>query len=520
MTHRPFHATITKYTHYFKIEYPTQAMYPVIYGLAGVYTQFERVFDKATKRTNWVPSKTYSTYIDQGNEFRFNIGQFNDFIERLSAARIESSSYVIVTHDSTEASDIDISVREGYVLYPEQQEAHDFVVRKETGNVAMIAIPTGGGKTVTGLSAVATLGKRFAVIVLASYVDKWVGDICEILTIDKSEVGVIKGSDLLIRSTHYPGSNLPIPKAFVISISTLNNWYKIYEECRTAPQLEAYGCSVDDFYQHLGIGTVIFDEVHQHPHAVYRAHNYLNVSKSIALSATLIARDPILQRVQSMMFPKFIRFEKVKMKKYITGHACAYQIMDFIRSKIRTTEWGMNSYSHTAFEASILKQKNMQKQYFEMIGDLVERAYCHRYVDGDKLAIFVATKAMATQLTEYIKRRFPKYDTRTYLQENDYKDIIEPDIRVTTILSGGTAIDIPNLRVSIMTNSVDSPIQNIQTLGRLREMKHRTEHNDVHFYYLYCSTIPKHVEYHRNKIDLFSDRLLELKEEFLGTLYP
>jgi len=54
----------------------------------------------------------------------------------------------------------------------------------------------------------------------------------------------------------------------------------------------------------------------------------------------------------------------------------------------------------------------------------------------------------------------------------------------------------------------------------LREMKHRTEHNDVHFYWVYCSMIPKQQDYHHNRTALLADRTLAQKQLYLGTLYP
>lgn len=370
--------------------------------------------------------------------------------------------------------------------------------------------------TVTALAAAATLKYRFAVVVLASYVDKWIGDISEILKIDKNEIAVIRGSDALQRCTRYPESDLPTPKAFVISISTIANWYKFYEEQRDHPSLEAYSCKPWEFFSHLGIGTVIFDEVHQHPHAVYRIYTYLHAPRTISLSATLLTKDPTLQKVQAMMFPHHRRYDKLKLKRYITVHACAYQISNFINSHIRTSEYGQNSYSQTAFEKSILKHRNLSKQYLDMIADLVQSSYIEGKMEGDKLAIFVGSAKMADAVVGILKKRFNGLDIRTYLERDPYENAIVPDVRVSTILSLGTAVDIPQLRVSIMTNSIESPIANVQTLGRLRELKDR----DVRFYYLYCSTIPKHQEYHLKKIDLFSSRVKEHKQLFLRTLYP
>jgi superfamily II DNA or RNA helicase len=233
-----------------------------------------------------------------------------------------------------------------------------------------------------------------------------------------------------------------------------------------------------------------------------------------------LTKDPILHRVQSMMFPHFKRYEKVKMKKYIESHACAYQISDPLKAKIQTSEFNSNTYSHVAFERSILRHKTLKKQYIDMVVDLADRAYYQNKVETDKLAIFVSSRIMADAMLEAVKIRFPELDSRIYMEGATLQDALDPDIRITTITSAGTALDIPNLRVTIMTINVDSPIANAQCLGRLREMKHRTKDNDVHFYYTYCSTIPKQVDYHRNKVALFKERVVSQKDHFIATLYP
>lgn len=370
--------------------------------------------------------------------------------------------------------------------------------------------------TVTAMSTVAARKKRFAVIILAGYVDKWIGDVTEILELEKKQVAVIQGTESLQRSTLYPGSDIPTPPAFIISISTLQRWYKTYEQDHNHPSLEEFGCKPYEFFQHLGIGTVVFDEAHQHPHAVYKCFAYMHVPMAISLSATMLTKNPVLKKVQSVMYPMHTRFDQIKMKKYIISWKCAYQIMDFDRSRLQTTEWGSNTYSHTAFEKSIIRNRSVLQQYLKMIVDLVRETYEADYLEKDKLIIFVATKAMADFVCSAIKKTWPHRETRTYLQEDGYENIIESDIIVSTVISAGTALDIKNLRRAILTIAIDSPNASAQVLGRLRELKDR----DVHFYWFSCSTIAKHEEYAANKVELYEERTAEQKKRFIGTIQP
>jgi superfamily II DNA or RNA helicase len=129
-------------------------------------------------------------------------------------------------------------------------------------------------------------------------------------------------------------------------------------------------------------------------------------------------------------------------------------------------------------------------------------------MENDKLVVFCASIDMCTEYTKHLKEEFPDLDVRRYVEDDPYENVIEADIRVTTIQSGGTAIDIPNLRVAIMSVSVDSPVSNLQALGRLRELKDR----DVKFYYLYCLQIPKQVGYHRNRKLLYQPKVASINE--------
>lgn len=514
----PHLTVIERYSHHFVVKRPSNAIIKILYRIAGEYTEHEMVFDPVKRRKVWRPTKTYAIYVNRGREFRFHKNQWLDLERALQRERIDRSSYTVVDMPTPEGEPVDIALRSEWILRPEQEEAVDFIVQNGSSdlNSPLLLAAMGRGKTLMSMAAVAKLGQRFAIVVLGGYTDKWVGDITKNLDLDKKQIAVIQGSDALQRCSHYPGSEIPTPPAFVISISTIQKWHKLYEQDPNHPKLDAYGCKPYEFFQHLKIGTVVYDEAHQHPYGVYRCFAYMHVKKAIALTATMKAKNPILQKVQSIMFPLQARYDAIKMGKYITSWQCAYQIPNFESSRLRTTEWGSNTYSHTAFEKSILHNKRFRSQYLSMLMDLIQTTYVEDYIQGDKLLVFVATANMAEVVMHAIKQRWPKYDTRTYLEKDPYENVIDPDIRVSTVIGAGTAIDIPNLRRAILTIAVDSPNANLQALGRLRELKDR----DVHYYWLTCSSIPKHQEYANSKVELFEEWTKEQKKRFLGTLYP
>jgi superfamily II DNA or RNA helicase len=267
-----------------------------------------------------------------------------------------------------------------------------------------------------------------------------------------------------------------------------------------------YGCYPEDLFRTLGIGTVIIDEVHQHLHAVYRFCINLHVPRLVALSATFVSDDPTIKKVQHMMFPKEIRFDNLAFDKNIRTFAICYNFKKMYG--IRTSEYGSNTYSHMAFELSIIRNRDLLRSYMEMIYYVVKVGYLKDMDGRDKLIIFAARIEMCTKIVEFLRAKHPELDIRRYCEDDPYENIIDSQICVSTIQSGGTAIDIPELRVAIMTTNVSGPIPNLQALGRLRKLPDR----DVKFYYLFCEQIPKQVNYHRTKKELFQDKVASIKE--------
>lgn len=368
--------------------------------------------------------------------------------------------------------------------------------------------------TVLAMSCVSKIRHRTLVLILPTYVEKWQGDIVHLLNHNPKKIVSIAGSNS-VKGLIDMGLDGTLDSDFIIvSLRTLQNFYKTYEFDPSSLEEEGYGCVPEALCEVLGIGTVIIDEAHQHLHAVYKFLAYTHVPKVIALSATLLSDDPTIQQIQHLMFPMEIRFNEIKMKKYIKCYSVSYAFNDIQRSNIRTSEYGSKVYSHVAFEKSILKNPVILKHYLELIDYLVAIGFMDFYQKGDRCIIFVASIAFCDVLTNYLKQKYPFIDTRRYVEQDPYENVIDADIRVTTALSAGTAVDIPGLTTGIQTVNLKSSQSNIQTMGRLRELKDR----DTRFYYIYCNSIPKHYEFHKHRIELFKERVASIKE--LSYPYP
>jgi len=152
------------------------------------------------------------------------------------------------------------------------------------------------------------------------------------------------------------------------------------------------------------------------------------------------------------------------------------------------------------------KNKVELKNYLDMINHYVTERFVNVMEKGQKMIIFCATVKFCTLLTKYLQKLHPRMKVVRYVAADKMSVMESADIIVSTVLSAGTAVDIPNLRVGLMTNALDSQQSNEQVLGRTRRLK---DFPDVtpEFLYFVCTTIDKHVNYHKNKLSFFRNKV-------------
>lgn len=453
--------------------------------------------------------KLYAFHTANLLEYRFHIGQYDIFKRFIKMNGYDESFYTVEEYLIHPAVCISTKVRDGWELWDKQPQVVDFVLKPIGGDnhSRLVTLPTGSGKTVCALWSICQRSLRTAIIILPSYIDKWCKDIQYITDASNNDIMVVQGSDSM-RGLIELGKTKRYHSPFVIiSMTTLNMFIKAYGES-PSDCIENYGCSPEELYELLGIGTVLIDEIHQHLNAVYRSFCFMNVDMAIGLSGTFQSSDPFIDKIQRVMFPKEIRFEHVKMKKYIRAYGISYVITPESMKKIRTTERGGTTYSQTAFEKSILKNPVIKSRYLKLIEEVVKNGFMDLYQPGHKAIIFCRMQNMCEAVVEHLKSVYPDLDIRRYTQEDPFENVIEPDIRVTTHQSAGTAIDIPGLMTNITCDNIRSQVANLQCLGRLREPKTGV----ARYFSIYSESIKKHVQYQIERRELFKDRVVSFKE--------
>lgn len=507
-TVREYVARIRIYTHFFTLETRYAPILKVFYKLVDKYT--ERVWTESKQRgTFFLAGNVFAGRVNDNREFRAHYTQFAEFMTMLEQHGLANEAIDIQHVEAYEPNKHVYTLDPGKSLYGYQVKAKTFAVTafNEKPKSALIGMPVGTGKTVTSCSVAVELGVNFCVAVLPKYMEKWGFDLASNLGLKLKDIMLVSGGKYLAGLIDLVMKGGKIPPTIVFSITTLNLFIKAYEEspedCR-----KKFGCIPQELWGILKIGLVGIDEVHEHSHEVYTLATHIHGPSLVGLSGTFLSEKTFEQMVQKVLFPMEIRFLDIKMEKYILASQWLYAFPQELFKHIRSKENGRSTYSQNAFEKSIYKNPQLLGLYLNLIKQGIQTEYLDQYREGDRCAIYASTNMMCSIITNAMKKWLGhKFDVRRYIDKDPYENVIEPDIRVTSIIKAGAAIDIPLLRVLFSTISVSSHKAVIQLLGRLRKLKDR----DVRAYYLSCTQIEKHMQYAKNCRELLADRVLAMK---------
>lgn len=356
--------------------------------------------------------------------------------------------------------------------------------------------------TKTSLFAAAKIGEKFAVVVPAMYADMWYTELETVFHHKRGDILLIKGLKALKAALLTKASGENHASAYVITSTTIMLLIKAYE---SNPKFaEETVCRPEELYALLGLGYRVIDEVHKNSALNFKMDCYTNITKAVYLSATLDANEAFLRRMRQIAYPMNDRYDGLEYDRYINVVGLAYHADE--PRKIRCKGY-KGAYSHVVFEQWLMKNKRSLEKYMTFLDEIVLRKYIQVREPGQRCLVFASSVDFCTLYMKRLRAKYPQLKIGRYTQEDVYDDMLTNDITVSTVLSAGTGVDIPGLRIAIMSNSMDSPSANEQVKGRLRRLKDWPDVNPE-FYYIFCSDIPKHVDYHNRKMDYFKGKCL------------
>lgn len=504
-------ARIDRYSHHFSVtgfggdfrqsllEYcRTMAQYGLIRTPRGKFVKgMVRVFVGVTK---------------DRSSFRFHINQYEDFLMHISRSGYSAKQLWVVDHPIYTPVKVEYDWKDKREPRDYQGPIIDYGL--EEGNTKVVTLDPGRGKTFIACTIIRDLETRVFISINAKYIKKWIGDIEESFDMKKGDIMVIQGSASLKRFLELAVAGELEAKVIICSATTLFNYLKHYEFYSNKVLELGYACLPWELWEKAGIGLRLIDEVHENPHFNFRLDLHSNIPKALSLSGTLISKDETISRIYSIMFPPEKRYKTHDRDVYIAAEALMYSLPNAME-RVKYMNHGRKSYSHVKFEQSIMKNKTLQKDYLGMIADIADKRFVEIREKGQKMAIYFSTIDMCTKMAEVLKKLHPDLKVTRYTGEDDYEEMLENDIIVTTLKSLGTAIDVPGLLVVLMTDALDSIQANLQCMGRLRRLKDWPDLTPL-FLFLVCGDIQKHVKYYENKKDLFKGRVVGFTTTYTG----
>jgi len=371
-----------------------------------------------------------------------------------------------------------------------QEVIRSFIMDKLKRNITttriLIELATGKGKTATACETFTKINKRFTILILPKYIDKWIGDINEYIDLNDDDYFVVRGGGLLVKLMEMKKSE--VPRIVILSNRTIMNAMK---DMRDGTYDEKYPMKLYDLMEHIGSTQLLVDEVHQEFESIYNANIILNPKFTLGLSATYYNDDYKVNQNLKKFFTKENKINPLELDRYRNVISIEFTLSE--NKKINNINFFTKSYCHNTFEGSLFRRKVILNKYLEMIlfnfSRFVEDSEWHR--DG-KTLIFAGTAKMIDAIIKALKERYPKKDIRRYMGKDPLKNILEADITVTTIGSAGTALDVENLRTVYNTVSMASTNANNQVFGRLREI----EGHFPNYIYHWSKNFPSHERHH------------------------
>ena len=373
------------------------------------YTKTETVYGQQQKS---VVEKCFVGKIDKKPIWYFHVNQFAHLYSHLKALHVNTKEFETVDCRFNDAETTDYRVREGWVL--RRSGTFEFVVSPKGSR--LLPLVTGSGRPLWRCRAGALEKARRRCHPADLYGHGWrTSSLSMTPTRRTSRWSAATAIATLVANAREDHIDHDY---FFFSAKTLQEF--ITTTRRIERVRRANGCAPTDLFPLLGIGVMLVDETHMAFHSLYKTTVYMNVDYQIGLSATLIAEDPVTARVHRVMYPSRCIYGDTMLKQYLDIYALGYNLSPHFAGKIKTANYGSSTYSHTAFEKSIMKHREIRKGYFELIKATIEDFYDR--TTSPAQSSYLGRCRDGTELTVYLANVIPT-NSACYCEEDSYEDM-------------------------------------------------------------------------------------------------
>lgn len=467
----------------------------------------EPVFNPRTRMTEMklVIKKKFFTRSKSGDSLYIHRHMLQDLKYALQQANIE---YVEKNRKLKPGISANISLTDEKTPRDYQQDIIDYALDGNRHSVNIVLNP-GAGKTFTALNIVKLLHKRLIVMIPPKYFGIWHEAFDDILE-EGYVVEEVSGSKSLKEFNRKALAGEMVSDIVLMSSVTyrtyIENWERFSEEPNWLKET-GYLIEPDRFHEKAGFGVQINDEIQDDPGLVFKIDTISNVPLQMYLSATPYTGNDKLTEMINVMMPECNNAPLPDNDVYANVIALLYndnvRPYDYLGFK--------RAYSQIKYESNMLKSKPRLKQYLAMITKVVQVRFIRNHQPGQRMLLFFATVAFIEKVATHLKRVFPDLNINPYVAGVPYESLLTSDISVTTLKSGGTGVDVRNVKEIFSGHATDSKRDSIQLLGRGRRLK---DFPDIApcLTYSVCMQIPQHLRYMHSKEQYFKGRVLTHKK--------
>lgn len=469
-------------------------------------TTWKLIFNKRLRRQVSVQDKLYAVKMTLQDIYGYHITLHTEFMEFLKFNNIPDSTIETEKVLDYQPDINHLRLVDTFEFRDNQEKVVDHICQTQgfVRRTAVIPLQTGGGKTISALYSVYKLNVRASITMSSRFMESWVSDIGKFFYNGKDEYIIVDSKDKFCKLIEAAKADKVWKLNFIIfSIDILRNYFKEYETLGKS----TYGCNPEDLYSVLGVGVRITDEAHLDIHFQFRHDIHTHVPKSIYLSATLTSLDSFTNKLYEILYPLETRIMGLEWNKYITGVALGY----ILNSPKKADYKGPKGYSHSKYESWIMSNPNTLENYFRMCLTFLEKGFVKDYQMNQRVLVYFSTIEMCYQFAEYIKTRISNDSLNiSAFVATDETDVIDDNvILITTPNKSSTGRDIKGLVTVLSTIAIKSIQTNTQMSGRLRPIDKLFPGVEPTFYYLVCTSIPTHIQYHRIRATLFGFQFVQ-----------
>lgn len=506
-------AVIQLGTHFFcvtpKSSHCTNLLHHFNQNLVELETQWDPVLRKNVK----VVSKVWLGLLEGTNQFRYPISLYKEFLAYLERGGVPRRMLLEEMLPLYIPAKANFSLNPKYVPRDYQERGIEFsfdLIRKDI-HTALLMMPTGSGKTVTLLAFASRFAERMGMFVAPAHFDSWLKYFEQYLGVKSQKVFEVRGGKSIRKLFSLAEHDEFDYDAVLFSMRTLTEFFKAYE---SNPQecIDLYGGTPFEIWGKAQIGFLGGDEVHESLNAVFWLQTFLHGPFHLGLSATMLHKDPFIERMQQIIYPQTKRFDDIPLPRHVRLLNLGYRFEDINKDKILMAFPRRTTYAQAAFEGSIMKNRKVKGRFLEMLKSVVDQYHIARKKPGERIALFFYRNDIVEEVLAFMKKTYPQLSCNRFIEDDPLSNILEADLTVTSVAKAGTGVDVPALITVVSFVNIDSQQKVVQLNGRLRAPL--PGESEKLFVQLYGCNIPKHLDYKKGRDRLLQNRTASIAESY------